>query len=98
MGLSVPYLVTHADFEFMGLDTETQTRLADRGAILEKCYLPVVHGDISAAEFVASIRRIGIDHCIVSTDHGAVADESPPAAYETLLETLWNEGLSEGRD
>jgi len=44
MGLSVPYLVTHADFEFMGLDTETQTRLADRGAILEKCYLPVVHG------------------------------------------------------
>ncbi|MFC6765002.1 DUF6282 family protein [Natrinema soli] len=95
MGLSVPYLVTHADFEFMGLNTETQARLADRGAILEKCYLPVVHGDLSAAEFVASIRRIGIDHCVVSTDHGAVANESPPAAYETLLETLWNEGLSE---
>lgn len=95
MGLSVPYLVTHADFEFMGLNAETQARLADRGAVLEKCYLPIVHGDLSPAEFVDSIRRVGIDHCVVSTDHGAVGNESPPAAYEALLETLRDEGLSE---
>lgn len=94
LGLSIPFLVTHADFEFMGLDPETQAALADRGAVIEKCYLPVVHGDLSIDAFVDSIRRIGVDHCVLSTDHGAVGRDSPPDAYAAFLERLRAAGLS----
>lgn len=95
MGLSIPYLVTHADFEFMGLPVEDQLAMAERGAIIEKCYLPVLHGDVGLEELASSIERIGPDRCVLSTDHGQTANESPPAAYESFVDDLRATGLGE---
>ena len=93
-GLDVPYLVTHADFEFMGLSVEDQVRLAERGATIEKCYLPVLHGDLTAAELVESIDAVGVDNCVLSTDHGQADNDAPPVAYRAFVERLLDAGLS----
>jgi len=93
MGLSVPYLVTHADFPFMGLSVDDQIELAERGATIEKCYLPVHHGDCTIADVVASVERIGAEHCVVSTDHGQADNASPPEAYASFVSKLSDAGL-----
>lgn len=93
-GLSVPYLITHADFEFMGLSTADQVDLAGRGALVEKCYLPVLHGDTTVEEVVESIRRIGPEQCLLSTDHGQADNALPPTAYAEFVEELREHGLT----
>lgn len=95
MGVSIPYLITHADFPFMGLSVADQKELAERGAVLEKCYLPVVHGDVTVSDVAESIREIGPGRCVLSTDHGQVQNASPPEAYATFVERLREAGLSE---
>lgn len=95
MGLSIPNLVTHADFEFIGLTVEDQLAMADRGAIIEKYYLPVLHGDVALKDLASSIERIGPERCILSTDHGQAGNESPPAAYESFVDDLRASGLGE---
>ncbi len=95
MGIDVPYLVTHADFEFMGLSFEDQHELVSRGGIVEKCYLPVLHGDVTLNDVVASIEDLGADRCVLSTDHGQSSNESPPEAYASYAERVLEAGLDE---
>lgn len=94
-GLDLPYLVTHADFGFMGLSVEDQVALADRGATIEKCYLPVVHGDVTAEGVAESVREIGPERCVLSTDHGQPGNASPPDAYAEFVSALRGAGLEE---
>lgn len=95
MGLDVPYLVTHADFEFMGLSREDQVAFAERGAIIEKCYLTQKHGDVSIDDIVESIDDIGPERCVLSTDHGQADNASPPEAYGAFVDELLDAGVSE---
>lgn len=92
-GLGLTYLVTHADFEFMGLSVEDQIELARRGAVIEKCYLPVHHGDVTLGELAESIRDIGVDSCVLSTDHGQADNASPPVAYAEFAAGLRKRGF-----
>lgn len=95
MGISVPYLITHADFGFMGLSRADQRELADRGAVIEKCYLPVVHDDVTVPEVVADITDIGPENCVISTDHGQSDNDTPPNAYLSFVEDLRANGLDD---
>lgn len=94
-GLDLPYLVTHADFDFMGLSVEDQVALAERGATIEKCYLPLVHGDVTAEAVAESVREIGAENCVLSTDHGQPDNASPPDAYAAFVGELREAGLDE---
>jgi hypothetical protein len=79
-GLNNDYLITHADFDFMGLSMEDQIALANRGAVIEKCYLPVVKGDVTIDDVVQGIRAIGPEQCVLSTDHGQIDNPTPSTA------------------
>ncbi|WP_436348510.1 DUF6282 family protein [Natronorubrum sp. FCH18a] len=94
-GYDIPYLITHADSAFMGLSTEDQVELADRGAYIEKCYLPVVKDDIGIPEMTRSIEAIGVDQCLLSTDHGQPDNASPPDAFRTFVDELRAQGISD---
>lgn len=94
-GLDVPYLITHADSEFMGLSTSDQVQLAERGAYIEKCYLPIIKGHIGIEEMVSSIDKIGVDQCLLSTDHGQPSNSSPPVAFSEFIELLHDQGLTD---
>lgn len=93
-GFDIPYLITHADFEFMGLSVEDQIELAERGAVIEKCYLPITHGDLTVESVVADIDEIGAGRCVLSTDHGQAENSSPPVAYHSFINSLLDAGLS----
>jgi hypothetical protein len=95
MGMSIPYLVTHADFPFMGLSDDDQVELAERGAVIEKCYLPVARGDRTASEVAESIEEIGAGSCVISTDHGQADNPSPPEAYGSFVDSLREAGVAE---
>jgi predicted metal-dependent TIM-barrel fold hydrolase len=74
---------------------EDQVALAERGAVVEKCYLPVVKGDVTIDEVVEGIREIGPEQCVVSTDHGQRDNPSPASAYAEVVAALRDGGLSE---
>jgi len=95
MGVDATYLITHADSTFMNLSPADQHEFVDRGAIIEKCYLPVVKGDISLDAMFESIADIGVDNCVLSTDHGQPSNASPPDAFDTFVDELHGRGLSE---
>lgn len=54
ISMSVPYPVTYVDFGFMGLSVEDQLTMADRGVVVEKCSLLILHGDVSLEELASS--------------------------------------------
>lgn len=95
MGIDVPYLITHADSAFMDLSLADQVDFADRGAVIEKCYLPVVKGDISLDAMVDSVVDIGVESCVLSTDHGQPSNASPPDAFGTFVDELRECGISD---
>lgn len=94
-GFDVDYVITHPDFEFVGLTTAGQLELAERGAVVEKCYLPVVTGDVSVETVVEQIREIGADRCLLSTDHGQPTNAVPPVAFERFVDALGESGLTD---
>lgn len=96
LGLDITYLITHPDFSFMGLSLADQVALADRGCLIEKCYLPLVSGDSTTEMFVESIQEIGPENCLLSTDHGQSSNPSPPDAYRTFIGDLLSAGLTDG--
>lgn len=95
LGLSSPLYVTHPDYEWTGLSISDQVELADRGAIIEKCYITAVHGDVTVRDIVDSIDEIGTDRCLLSTDHGQPSNPVPSTAYATYCEVLSEHGLSD---
>jgi len=94
MGVDAPYLITHADSAFMNLSLADQREFAKRGAIIEKCYLPAVKGDVTLAAMADSIADIGVDNCVLSTDHGQPSNASPPDAFGTFVDELRDRGFS----
>jgi hypothetical protein len=93
-GTDVDYLVTHPDSAFMGLSLADQIDLANRGAYVEKCYLPVVKGDVTIEAMAEGIAEIGAERCVLSTDHGQPTNQSPPDAYAAFVERLRRHGVS----
>jgi len=93
-GLDIDYVVTHPDFDFVGLTDPDQHELAERGAFFEKCFLPVVTGDVSIETVVEHVREFGANQCVLSTDHGQPSYRSPPNAFERFVAELRESGLS----
>ena len=49
-------LVTHPDYPTQGVPIADQVVLADKGAILERCFAPIHSGKVSWEETFAAIR------------------------------------------
>ncbi len=69
-------VVTHPDYPTQGVPVEEQRELAERGAVLERCFAPIHTGKVSWEQTFAAIRATGPEHNVLSTDLGQVAN--PP--------------------
>lgn len=94
MGADIPYLITHPESAFMGLSPEDQVNLAERGAYLEKCYLPITKGDVDVETMAETIEAVGPERCVLSTDYGQPSNPSPPEGLWEFSERLVDADVS----
>jgi hypothetical protein len=91
-------VVTHASEAITPLTIEQQMEAAARGAFIEHCLLAAVPGSahVVPMQMIADqIRKVGIEHCIVSSDFGQVANGPIVAGFARYLDLLAQCGFTE---
>ena len=71
-------LVTHAEFPSQNLSADEQAELAKMGALIEHCFTTMHTGKAPWEAVIESIRKVGPEHCVLSTDLGQTIN--PPVA------------------
>ena len=71
-------VITHPDFPSQNLSVEDQRALAQRGALLERCFTTPHTGKVGWGRWIDNIRAAGPERSVLSTDLGQVFN--PPVA------------------
>lgn len=91
-------VVTHASESVPAMSIEDQRRCVSLGAWIEHSFLavtPCCPGRVDLEHVCAQIRTIGVEHCILSTDFGQVANGAPVAGFAHYLAQLLDHGFDE---
>lgn len=90
-------VVTHVDFVTASLSIEEKKWMAGKGAFLELCYStllpPWMHTTVE--KIVESIKLIGAEHFIISTDLGQLRNPTPSVGLRNFIEMLLRHGVEE---
>ena len=65
-------VITHPEFPSQDLSVEDQQALADKGALLERCFTTPHTGKVTWDRWIENIRATGPEHSVLSTDLGQV--------------------------
>jgi hypothetical protein len=90
-------LVAHPDLKINKMDLSLQIELVKMGAYVEKSMLTLMPlwKSIESDELVRGIRQIGVEKCILQTDFGQVNHPVPTEGYNTFIQILLEQGLTE---
>jgi hypothetical protein len=99
-GMKIRVTVTHPLSSGFGctLSLDQQRELVSMGAFIEHAFaacMPIL-GGLRAKTMIDTIRGVGVEYCILSTDFGQLANPSPPEGFRMMIGTLLELGLSEG--
>ncbi|MFZ7102477.1 MAG: DUF6282 family protein [Peptococcaceae bacterium] len=86
MGVSM--ILTHPEWERTVVDLQTQLDLADLGVLIEKNWLNIAEGQVSAAKVAESMHRLGPGRVFMATDRGQSGMEHPAEAMLRFIETM----------
>ncbi len=99
-------VVTHAEFEVIGMTVEQMKKAASMGAKMEIATLGALSGpqahlafmrnskNISFKESSDHIKQVGTSHFIISTDLGQTANPSPPDGLAWHIAGLMSQGIT----
>ena len=99
-------VVTHAMADVPGLSLEMMQKCADLGAFLELDFVNDLMGKnaiaeghrqwhrVSVQKMAQTIRAIGAEHFILSTDLGRQGDPFPAEGYQLFVDRLIDQGIS----
>jgi len=87
-------LVTHAEFPSQNLTAEEQLELADAGAIIEHCFTTMHTGKAPWAVVMDSIRKVGPERCLLSTDLGQTINPPVAEGFAMFAQTLLDGGFT----
>ncbi len=87
--------ITHPDFPTQNLSVEDQRRLAQQGALLERCFSTAHTGKISWEEMCERIRAVGVAFSFLSSDLGQPTAPPPEDGLPLMAEELLRRGFSE---
>jgi len=93
MGLK-KVLVTHAEFPSQNLTWEEQVELAGLGAKIEHCFTTMHTGKAPWDTVLESIRRVGPERCILSTDLGQPINPPVAEGFAMFAQKLLDGGFS----
>jgi hypothetical protein len=88
-------VVTHPEFPSQDLSTEDQISLADKGALLERCFTTPHTGKVSWERWIANIRAAGPENSVLSTDLGQVFNPPVEDGMALMVDRLLEAGFGE---
>ncbi len=88
-------VITHPTFSSVNLSKEEQKELTELGAIMEQCFGVInPHYGIDWDGLYETIRYVGPDHCILSSDLGQTNNPYPDEGMITFVTNLFNNGFT----
>jgi len=88
-------IITHPEFTSQRLPVSEQAELAERGALLERCFTTPYTGKVSWETMLENIRAVGPRHSFLSSDLGAPADPPVEDGVALMADYLLKAGFSE---
>jgi Family of unknown function (DUF6282) len=88
-------VITHPEFPSQDLSIEDQNALADKGALLERCFTTPHTGKVSWEHWIANVRATGPERSVLSTDLGQVFNPPVEDGMALIVDRLLDAGFSE---
>jgi hypothetical protein len=88
-------VVTHPEFTSQDLSLDDQVALAERGALLERCFTTPHTGKCSWEHVFAGIRATGVERNLLSTDLGQPANPPVSDGLALFADRLLEGGFTE---
>jgi hypothetical protein len=88
-------VVTHPEFPSQNLSVEDQLALADRGALLERCFTTPHTGKVTWERWLENIRATGPERSVLSSDLGQVDNPPVEDGLALLADRLLEAGFTE---
>jgi hypothetical protein len=88
-------VITHPDYPAQSLSTEDQRALAERGALLERCFTTPHTGKMSWDDLFDVIRATGPARSVLSTDLGQTANPPVEDGLGLMVDRLLAAGFAE---
>jgi hypothetical protein len=88
-------VVTHPEFPSQDLPVDDQGALAERGALLERCFTTPHTGKVTWERWIDNIRAAGPDHSVLSTDLGQVFNPPVADGMALMVDRLLDAGFDE---
>jgi hypothetical protein len=88
-------VVTHPEFPSQSLSVEDQRALAERGALLERCFTTPHTGKIPWEVWIENTRAVGAAHSVLSTDLGQVSNPPVEDGMALMVDRLLDAGFDE---
>lgn len=92
-------LITHPELGVVDIPIEDQVKLADMGAIMEHCFIPIVplsRNPRSNHQLMAeAIKKVGAERCVMATDLGQFTNPHPIEGMRLFINIMMFYGISE---
>ncbi len=95
-------VVNHPTYQPMNFSIEEQVELAELGAYMEHCMLPLTpmwtamsDRGWTPADVAKAIKAVGAERCILSSDLGQRHNPPPPEGLRELIQMMRESGITE---
>jgi hypothetical protein len=88
-------VITHPEFPSQDLAAADQIALADKGALLERCFTTPHTGKVTWQRWLENIRAAGPENSVLSTDLGQVFNPPVEDGMGLMVDRLLEAGFSE---
>ncbi len=88
-------VITHPEFPSQNLIVADQRALAQRGALLERCFTTPHTGKVSWESWIDNIRATGAEHSVLSTDLGQMFNPPVADGMALMVDRLLAAGFDE---
>jgi hypothetical protein len=87
-------IVTHPEFTSQRLNADDQRELAQRGAVMERCFTTPYTGKVAWSEMIANIRAAGPENSFLSSDLGQPFNPPVEDGLALMAQHLREEGFT----
>ena len=88
-------VITHPEFPSQDLSVDDQRALADKGALLERCFTTPHTGKVTWERWIENIRATGPEHSVLSTDLGQVFNPAVEDGMALMVDRLLEAGFKD---